>query len=218
MMVALPCTPPGLSGQVMRAAPTVAYTIPRQTPQRLLRKVLVNLGDRSLLSGRATTDSDWTYLHLRTRGSLKARAAWEKTIVTGAFRDLLCAARAPLLWKNSDQNYPYLQHFQSPPEPVFRKRLAAAAMRWHFRVLDARYLRPLQGVPMVVVQTRRPLRLARAAGELREFLQFRAYEAFYFEAEDASNVRAFLFADAFRGTYEGSQWARSEALYPFSHG
>jgi hypothetical protein len=212
----------------MRAAPTVPFTLPRQTPQELLRKLLANLGDRSLISGRATGDQDWTYLHLRARGFLRARAEWEKTIVTGAFRDLLCAARAPLLWKSSDQNYPYLQRFPSPPERVFRRRLATAARRWHFRVLDARYLRPLQGAPMVVVQTQHPVRLARVAGKIRQFLDpvrpnrkyelgAWTYEGFYFEVEDAHNRAAFGFANAARGTGEGSQWARCERLYPFDH-
>jgi hypothetical protein len=88
--------------------------------------------------------------------------------------------------------------------------------------LDARYLRPLQGAPMVVVQTRHPLLLARAAPKIERFLDpYRgkwAYEAFYFEAEDGRNVPMFAFANANRGTVMGSQWARSESLYPFDHG
>src|SRR5207244_1620770 len=147
---------------------------------------------------RATGDADWTYLRLRLHGRSHPRAVWEQAVVTGAFRDLLCAARAPLLWTRSDQTYPYLQRFPSPPERVFRRRLAKAAHRWHFRVLDARYLRPLQGAPMVVVQTHQPFRLAHAAGKIRRFLdpvkrnasyQLGAwtYEGFYFEAEDAHN-------------------------------
>jgi len=82
---------------------------------------------------------------------------------------------------------------------------------------------------MVVVQTAHPIRLARVAGKIARFLdpfeqshRFQlggwAYEGFYFEAEDANNAPAFAFANAFRGTGLGSQWARSERLYPFVHG
>lgn len=222
----------------MAAAPTVPFTLPRQSPRRLLQSLLVHLGDRSLIRGRVSGDSDNTYLRLTARGRPTLRSQWEETIVAGAFRDLLCAARAPLLWDWSgtdggthpmlDQTYPYLQHFPSPSERSFRGRLAIAARRWHFRVLDARYLRPLQGAPMVVVQTAHPIRLARVAGKIERFLdpfeqnhRFQlggwAYEGFYLEAEDAKNAPAFAFANAFRGTGLGSQWARSERLYPFAH-
>ena len=128
-----------------------------------------------------------------------------------------------------DQTYPYLQRFPSPSEEVFRKRLATASQRWHFRVLDARYLHPLQGAPLVVAQTAHPYVLARQATAIQRFLdpvkanaKFQlgawTYEGFYFEVEDASNVPAFAFANAFRGTGLGSQWARNERLYPFVHG
>jgi hypothetical protein len=227
----------------MAAAPTAPFTLPRQSPRGLFQKLLAGLGDRSLIHGRVTGDGDTTYLHMLPRkgltGARALRISWEQTIVAGAFRDLLCAARAPLLWSWTgldggprpmmDQTYPYLQRFPSPSERTFRERLAVAARRWDFRVLDARYLRPLQGAPMVVVQTRNPARLARVAGRIESFLdplwpgrKFQlgawAYEGFYFEAEDANNVPAFAFANAFRGTGSGSQWARAEALFPFAHG
>jgi hypothetical protein len=41
---------------------------------------------------------------------------------------------------------------------------------------------------------------------------------FSLEAEDADGRPAFALANAFRGTYQGSQWARSERLFPFAHG
>jgi hypothetical protein len=218
------------------------FTLPRQSPRRLLRDLLVNLGDRSLIKGHVTGDADNTYLHLQPRapqrGAHAVRVDWEQMIVAGGLRDLLCAARAPLLWSWSgldgvshgspDRKYPYLQHFSSPPERVFRQRLAIAARRWHFRVLDARYLRPLQGAPMVVAQTQHPLRLVQFARKIQQFLdpvepsreyQLGAwtYEGFYFEAEDAKNRPAFVFANAERGTGVGSQWARCQGLYPFEH-
>src|SRR5439155_9121678 len=64
----LPCVPPGASGQVMAAAPTVPFTLPRQSPRQLLQNLLVDLGDRSLIRGRVSGDSDNTYLRLETRG------------------------------------------------------------------------------------------------------------------------------------------------------
>jgi hypothetical protein len=238
----LPCDPPGANGQVLAAARTVPFTLPRRSPRRLFRDLLANLGDRSLIEGRVSGDADNTYLHLQPRapqrGAHALRVDWEQTIVAGGLRDLLCAARAPLLWSwtgidgaahgSPDRTYPYLQHFPSPSERVFRQRLAIAAHRWHFRVLDARYLRPLQGAPMVVAQTQHPIRLVRFARKIQQFLDpvepspaFQlgawAYEGFYFEAEDANNRPAFVFANAERGTGVGSQWARCQALYPFAH-
>ena len=198
------------------------------TALAILQQLLGGLGDRSLIRAHVRSDGQYTYLRFTTPPHVRGiRLQWEQTIVAGAFRDRLRAAHAPPLWswRGADGShdaltgeYPYLRRFRSPPEDVFRARLADAARRWHFRVLDARYLRPLQGAPLVVVQTRSPLRLARAAGKLRDYLDGLRYEGFYFEAEDAGNVPAFAFASALRGTNQGSQWARSEALYPFEHG
>ena len=230
----LPCSPPGATGQVMRAAPTVPFTITRQTPQRLLRTIVGRFGDRSLIRARIEHDGNLPLLGFgspRVRGAQRLRLAWEQTLVAGALRDMLCAARAPLLWGwfgldgkhgTPDLTYPYLQHFPTPPEGSFRRRLVDAADRWHFRVVDGRYLHPLQGAPLIVVRTADPLRLAHAAGAIRAFLEGPAsafrFEGFYFEAEDAHGRPAFALANAFRGTYQGSQWARSERLFPFAHG
>lgn len=230
----LPCSPPGATGHVMRAAPTVPFAIPHHTPQQLLRTIVARLGDRSLIRARIEHDGNPPLLAFdspQARGARRVRLAWEQTLVAGALRDMLCAAHAPLLWGWSgvdgergtpDATYPYLQRFPTVPEGSFRRRLADAADRWHFRVLDARYLHPLQGAPMVVVRTSEPLRLAHAAGRIRAFLDGPAsalrFEGFYFEAEDAHGRPAFALANAFRGTYQGSQWARSERLFPFAHG
>jgi hypothetical protein len=77
------------------------FKLPRQSPRRLLRDLLVNLGDRSLIEGHVTGDADYTYLHLqpraRQRGAHAVRVDWEQTIVAGGLRDFLCAAWAPLL-------------------------------------------------------------------------------------------------------------------------
>jgi hypothetical protein len=198
------------------------------TALTIFQQLLGGFGDHSLIRARVTGDGNLTYLRFTSPPHAnRFRLQWEQTIVAGAFRDRLRAAHAPQLWSwkgvdgthdATSAEYPFLQHFASPPERIFRARLAVAARRWHFRVVDARYLRPLQGAPMVVVRTRRPFALARAAHRVGQFLDpYRrgkwAYEGFYFEAEGD-----FAFANAYRGTAMGSQWARSEALYPFDHG
>ncbi|HWJ44167.1 MAG TPA: hypothetical protein VNR63_02180 [Gaiellaceae bacterium] len=206
----------------MTLAATVASAL------AIFQQLLAGFGDRSLIRAHVSGDRDLTYLRFAAPPhATRIRLQWEQTIVAGAFRDRLHAAHAPDLWtwRGVDGIHdarraenPYLQRFRSPPERVFRARLAVAAKRWHFRVLDARYLRPLQGAPMVVVQTTDPIRLSRAAGGVREYLRSLEYEGFYFEAEDSHNVPAFAFASALRGTNMGSQWARSERLFPFAYG
>ena len=198
------------------------------TAAAILQQLVGGFGDRTLIRAHVSGDRDLTYLRFTApRHVNRFRLQWEQTIVAGAFRDLLYAARAPRLWSWSGVDgshdattteYPYLQHFRSLSERVFREQLAVASARWHFRVLDARYLRPLQGAPLIVVQTMHPERLARYAGEVARFVHSRAYEGFYFEVEDAHNARAFAFASALRGTNQGSEWARSEPLFPFPHG
>jgi len=194
----------------------------------IFQQLLGGFGDRSLIRGHVSGDRNLTYLRFVSPPHAKQiRLQWEQTIVAGAFRDRLHAAHAPELWTwwgvdgihdAQRAENPYGRHFASPPERAFRARLAVAAKRWHFRVLDARYLRPLLGAPLIVVQTSRPQRLARAADDVRNYLHALEYEGFYFEAEDARNAPAFAFASALRGTNMGSQWARSEPLYPFDHG
>ena len=191
-------------------------------PDRALRDILARLGDRSTVrGGHVESDRNWAWLYLEPRarqeGARGVRVAWEQTLVAGAFRD----AMGQRLWgwtgsdgpHATDFGFPYRESFPSPPERVFRKRVAQAAKRWHFRVLELRYLQPVRGAPLVVVSTKEPARLARAAGAIRSFLAGRRYEGFYFEAKGA-----FVFAAAYRGTNAGMQWARSEELYPFPHG
>lgn len=194
----------------------------------IVHQLVAGFGDRALIRAHVSGDRDLTYLRYTSPPHAnRFRLQWEQTIVAGAFRDRLHATRAPQLWSwagidgrhdATRAEYPYGMHFASPPERVFRARLATAAKRWRFRVLDARYLRPLQGAPMIVVQTANPRRLSRVTDEVRQFLHWHAYEGFYFEVEDAHNARAFAVASALRGTNQGSEWARSESLYPFPHG
>ena len=201
----------------MLAAPAVS-----RNPNEALQQILSKLGDRTLVrGGHVDSDRNWAWLYLEPRKPPEAargiRLAWEQTLIAGAMRE----AMGTRLWgwtgsdghHPTDYSYPYHESFSSPPERSFRRRLAVAARRWQFRVLEARYLRPLQGAPLVVVSTRRPARLAQAGGAIRSYLAGRRYEGFYFEAKGA-----FAFAAADRGTTAGMQWARSEELYPFPHG
>ena len=193
-----------------------------RNPNEALREILARLGDRSVLrGGHVESDRNWAWLYLEPRERQQAargvRVQWQQTLVAGALRDAL----GTRLWgwtgsgghHRTDYGFPYRESFPSPSVRTFRRRLAVAARRWHFRVLEMRYLRPLQGAPLVVVSTREPARLARAAGAIRDFLAGRRYEGFYFEAKGA-----FAFAAAYRGTNAGMQWAVSKDLYPFPHG
>ena len=200
-------------------AATAASAANRPRPNEQLQQILSRLGDRSLVrGGHVDSDGRWAWLTLQPRtpqeGARGLRLTWEQTLVAGALRD----AMGTRLWGWSgsdghhptDFGYPYRQRFPSPSERAFRKRLTVASHRWHFDVVERRYLRPLQGAPMVVVRTREPARLARAAGAIRDFLAGRRYEGFYFEVKGA-----FAFATAYRGTWIGTQWARSKGLSPF---
>ena len=191
----------------------------RPSPNETLQEILSRLGDRSLIrGGHVDSDGRWAWLYLEPRapqrGARGVRVVWEQTLVAGALRDAMGTRLWG--WTGSDGHHPtdfalpYRQRFPSPSERIFRRRLALAAHRWHFHVLAVRYLRPLQGAPMVVVRTRDPARLARAGGAIRDFLAGRRYEGFYFEAKGA-----FAFATAYRGTWIGTQWARSKELSPF---
>jgi hypothetical protein len=201
------------------AAASAAY---RPSPNEALQEILSRLGDRSLIrGGHVDSEGRWAWLYLEPRkpqrGARGIRVTWEQTLVAGALRDALGTRFWG--WTGSDGQHPtdfglpYRPVFPSPPQRIFRRRLTVAAHRWRFRVLEVRYLRPLQGAPLVVVRTPEPTRLARAAGAIRDYLAGRRYEGFYFEAKGE-----FAFAAAYRGTWVGSQWARSKELFPFPHG
>jgi len=83
--------------------------------------------------------------------------------------------------------------------------------------------RPRQLAPLIVVRTTHYLSLSRAVGSILQKLDppgrgHWAYEGIYFMAEDEKNVPFLSVSNVVRGQIEGSQWARSEALYPFLHG
>jgi hypothetical protein len=120
------------------------------------------------------------------------------------------------------------ERFSNLPAAEFRRRLDAAASRYHFTVKTMRFLHPLQAAPLVLVQTSRYLAFARAVPAIERSLDpvkrsgLRgtdwAFEGFRLEAQDERGVPFLIVTNAVRGSIEGGQWARAEALYPFAHG
>ena len=120
------------------------------------------------------------------------------------------------------------QRFANLPGQQLRLRLAKAADRYHFTVKKVQLLHPRQAAPLVIIQTRRYLALARAVPAIENSLDPHtghsdragwAFEGFLLEAQDERGVP---FLDVFnfeRGSGPGGgQWARSDQLYPFIHG
>ena len=110
----------------------------------------------------------------------------------------------------------------------FRSRLARAARRDGFAVKEIRFLHSRQATPYVVVETSRYLAFAKAVPAIehsldphtgRSDLEGWSYAAFYLEALDERGV-PFLVVDnvAIDGSVAGGQWARSDSLFPFTHG
>jgi hypothetical protein len=119
------------------------------------------------------------------------------------------------------------QRFTNLPRGVFLARLRAAAARDAFTIKTVRFYQPRQSAPYVRVQTRRYLRLSRAIPGIERSLDPHrgktdlagyAYEGFYFEADDERGIPFVIVSNLTRGQVEGSQFARSEELYPFAHG
>lgn len=121
------------------------------------------------------------------------------------------------------------ERFVNPSTSQFRQRLAAAATRYGFTVKSLRFLRPRQLAPLSVVQTTHYVDLARDFRLMDKTLNplkerrtdglDGAFEGFFFEAQDEHGVPFFVIDDAIRGPHGGGgEWARAEALFPFSHG
>lgn len=87
---------------------------------------------------------------------------------------------------------------------------------------------PAQAAPLVIVQTRDYLALARAVPAIDSSLDPHtghndrtgwAYEAFFLEAQDERGIPFIAVSNFMRGAEPGGgQWARSNQLYPFAHG
>jgi hypothetical protein len=120
-------------------------------------------------------------------------------------------------------------HFDNPTEDEFLARVREAADRYGFRVVEARWLEPLQAAPLVVVQTDDPVRFAQETPAILRVVDPQApvggdwegwaFEGFFFEARDAAGVPFLAVSNHWRGSDRGGgQWARSEDLYAFPHG
>ena len=119
------------------------------------------------------------------------------------------------------------ERFRNLPTRVFLARLHAAAARYGFSIVSVRFYRPRQLAPLVRVQTTHYLRLARAMISIDRAINPHrgtsdlngwSYEGFYFQADDERGIPFFITSSLTRGQVAGSQWARSEQLYPFIHG
>ena len=120
------------------------------------------------------------------------------------------------------------ERFANLPARRLRLRLAHEAARYHFTVKKVQLFHPRQVALLVIIQTRRYLAFARAVSAIENSLDPHtghsdragwAFEGFFLEAQDERGV-PFLGAFNFeRGSGPGGgEWARSDQLYPFTHG
>jgi len=116
------------------------------------------------------------------------------------------------------------RRFDNPTWAEFRRRLHDLAGRYGFEVVSARVLHPRDDAPVVVVRTTRYRDLARSTSTILKQLDPGGdrsawrYEGFFWEARDERGVPFLIASTLTRGQVEGTQWARSEALYPYEHG
>jgi hypothetical protein len=114
------------------------------------------------------------------------------------------------------------RRFDNPSPSELRSRLHDLAGRYGFDVVSAEVLHPRQDAPVVVVRTTHYRDLARATPAILERLDPRRrgwrYEGFFWEARDERGVPFLIASTLARGQVAGSQWARSEALFPYHHG
>ena len=114
--------------------------------------------------------------------------------------------------------------FSNLAPATFRRRLDAAASRYHFTVETVRFLRPRQLAPLVVVRTRSYVGFSRAVPAIEKSLDpgagsaDAAFEALFLEGQDERGVPFVIVTSAVRGGLEGGEWARSDALFPYPHG
>jgi hypothetical protein len=119
------------------------------------------------------------------------------------------------------------ERFRNLSRADFMRRLARASARAQFVVESVRFEHPRQLAPRVVISTTHYLAVARAIAFVQRSLDPHhgsddrlgwAYEGFYLEAQDERGIPFVIVSNALRGPDpEGSQWARSEELYPFGH-
>jgi len=120
--------------------------------------------------------------------------------------------------------------FDNPTEDEFLAQVRMAADEYAFRIVEARWLEPLQAAPLVVVEAADPVKLARDTPAILRLLDPQApvgendwegwaFEGFFFEARDTEGVPFLAVFNHWRGADRGGgEWARSEDLYPYEHG
>jgi hypothetical protein len=142
------------------------------------------------------------------------------------------AAFARRSWEHEIQSrgrrYP-AKRFANPSKDDLMGDLRTLAQKNDFDVVSVRLLMPRQLAPKIVVRTKHYLDLAHATPAILRRIDPRAaaiedsqgwkYEGFYFEAQDEHGIPFLIVFNFERGPSPGGgQWARSEPLYPFSHG
>lgn len=122
------------------------------------------------------------------------------------------------------------QHFPNLPLDTLKERLGKAADRRDFRVVAVTLWNPRPGqfAPEIVIRTTHYLALARALPAIlaridphtgKTDIRGWSYEGFFLEAQDERGVPFLSVYNFWRGQHKGGgQGARSEALFPFSHG
>jgi hypothetical protein len=119
--------------------------------------------------------------------------------------------------------------FSNPSKDQLMGDLRALAQKHDFDLVSARLPMPRQAAPRIVVRTKHYLDLAHATPAILRQIDPRTatpqdsrgwkYEGFYFEAQDEHGIPFLIVFNFERGPSPGGgQWARSEPLYPYSHG
>ena len=119
-------------------------------------------------------------------------------------------------------------HYRTPNPAAFRAQVAKAAVHYHFRVLELRFVKAPQGAPLLIVETTEPEAVfAHQVPYIVHALDPThptaanedgwRYEGFYFGAQDR-NGTPFVAVFSTARSRGGGQWARFENLLPYPHG
>ena len=118
------------------------------------------------------------------------------------------------------------ERFRNPGPAIFRQRLLRAARRYAFTLKQVTFRHPDQLAPDIIIESDRYIRLAHDLGSIEDVVDpahpplsnQRDYEALFVVCVDSHGI-PYAEADlSLRGQVAGGQWARADALYPFSHG
>jgi len=119
--------------------------------------------------------------------------------------------------------------FRNLPNAVFFARLRRLQVRYHFQLVEARMLHPIQAAPLLIVQARDPQGFSHDVPAIQRALDPKrrtnddrtgwAYEGFYLEARDTRGTPFLAIFNYWRGPHAGGgQWAAAPNLDPFAHG